>query len=219
MRKRNLIHLACLCLLVLICGFDLQAQSGRRQPRTEPAAPIPTPTPEPTPTPSSPKKDSDTLLLVGIDNSGAFNQFPLTFYAAAVDGCTEELKRNAIVDVDSATKEMTRSDAINRAKTDPKTYVIYLQLKNQLRPEAQGTDSSEEIELEYTVFAPLTAKILANGTAYQNGRRAGPVVVSPPGTSTTSSIMYREALLKRAGAEAADRILKSLHLSSVPATH
>lgn len=202
-----------------MCAFTVQAQSGRRQPHTEPAAPIPTPTPEPTPPPKPEKKDSDTLLLVGMDNSGAFNQYPMTFYAAAMDGCVEELKRNAIVDVDSASKEMTRSDAIQKAKSGPQTYVIYLQLKNQMTPEAQGTDASDQVELEYTVFAPLTGKILANGTTYQNGRRAGPVVVSPPGTNTSSSIMYREALLKRAGAEAADRILKTLHLSSVPATH
>jgi hypothetical protein len=202
-----------------MCAFAVQAQSGRRKAPTEPAAPIPTPTPEPTPTPNPEKKESDAFLFVGMDNSGAFNQYPMTFYAAALDGCVEELKRNAIVGVDAATKEITRSDAIKKAKGDAKTYVVYLQLKNQLRPEAQGTDSSEQVELEYTVFAPLTAKILANGTAYQNGRRAGPVVVGPPGTNTSSSIMYREALLKRAGAEAADRILKSLHLSTVPVTH
>src|SRR4051812_18178255 len=94
------IKIACGCLLIFICVLSIQAQSGRRQQRAEPAAPIPTPTPEPSPTPKVDKKDSEWLLFVGMDKEGAFSQFPYAYYDAALDGCAEELRKNAPATVD-----------------------------------------------------------------------------------------------------------------------
>ncbi|HSB29312.1 MAG TPA: hypothetical protein VLE19_15700, partial [Pyrinomonadaceae bacterium] len=75
----------------------------------------------------------------------------------------------------------------------------------------------DQIQLEYVVFAPGTAKIVTSGRTYQNASRKGPVVVGPTGGGSTSGL-YREVLLKRAGEEAGDRILRALHLI-VPTTN
>jgi len=60
------------------------------------------------------------------------------------------------------------------------------------------------------VFAPVTGKIATTGSTYPNARRAGPVVLGPG----SNPALYRDQLLVRAGEDAADRILKALHLSS-----
>ncbi|HEY8227413.1 MAG TPA: hypothetical protein VIG25_19240, partial [Pyrinomonadaceae bacterium] len=78
-----------------------------------------------------------------------------------------------------------------------------------LEPSQQVRDS--EIEIEYVVFAPGTAKIATSGRTYQNANRKGPIVVQPPGRGPNSTI-YIEQLLKRAAEDAGDRILKALHL-------
>lgn len=188
-----------------------QAQSGRRQTRVEPAAPIPTPTPEPTPTPKTEKKDSSLLLYVGMDRNGPLGQYPITYYDAALMGCAGELRKNTSEQVDLAPRDLTRGEAVNKAKGDAKTYVIYLQLRNPMMARSSA-EAESQIELEFIVFAPTTAKIVASGTSFQNARRAGPVVLGPPGTGSTSGL-FRLELLKRAGQDAAQRILKSLHLN------
>ena len=215
--NRISIKLACCCLLVFACALLVQAQSGRRQQRVEPAAPIPTPTPEPTPVPKTDKKDSDWVLFVGMDRNGAFAQFPYTYYDAALAGCAEELRKKAPASVDFATKDLSRVEAINKAKSDAKTYVVYLQLRNSMSSSPTSTQSGEQAELEYIVFAPTTAKIVVSGTSFQNARRAGPVILGPPGGGSASQL-YRYELLKRAGEDAAERIIKSLHLGSDPKT-
>jgi hypothetical protein len=153
------------------------------------------------------------LIFVGIDKGGSFNQYPYGYYDAALMGCADELRNQVSAKVDFATKNMTRSDAINKAKGDAKTYVVYLQLKNPLSSSPSTMDSGEQIEIEYIVFSPSTAKIAASGTSFQNSRRAGPLVVGPTGTGSTN-VMFRQELLKRAGQEAAQRIIKSLHLNT-----
>jgi hypothetical protein len=203
--------------LILSCALLVQAQSGRRQQRVEPAAPIPTPTPEPTPTPKEDKKESEFVLFVGMDRGGAFNRYQYSFYDAALMGCADELRKNASARVEFATKELTRSEAISKAKSDSKVYVVYLQLRNPMSGSATAAETGDQIELEYTVFAPVTAKTATSGTSFQNARRAGPVIMSPTGNGSTN-VMYRHELLKRAGEDAAHRILKALHLND-PKAH
>ena len=74
--------------------------------------------------------------------------------------------------------------------------------------------SYDDMVLEFVVFAPGTAKIVTNGRSYMNSNRAGPISV--PRTGGGTSALYIEQMLKRAGEDAGDRILKSLHLDQVP---
>ena len=194
-------------LLIILCAFSVHAQSGRRQSKAPQVAPVPTPTPEPTPKPKEETK-TDTGFIVGIDRSDSFSYYPLSFYTTVLNACADRLKKGASAKV-TTSEHMNRGEAIRAAKSEKTTHVVWLRFY-VLSMNRQGT-SDADIELEYTVFAPVTAKIATSGRTYQNATRTGPVIVGPPRGST--SILYREALLKRAAEDAADRILKALHLA------
>ena len=57
-------------LVLTLCVWSAQAQSGRRHAKPAPATPVPTPTPEPTPTPKKVDKESQLLFYVGADRNG-----------------------------------------------------------------------------------------------------------------------------------------------------
>ena len=191
-------------VVLAFCVLTVQAQSGRRQVKHEPAAPVPTPTPEPTPTPKKVEKESELLFFIGADRSDAFATFPFSYYDAVVRGCADRLRSGSSADIDITNGSLSRGDAIKKAKADTKTYVVMLTLKYD-----SMARSYDELILEFVVFAPGTAKIAVNGRSYMNSNRAGPISV-PRGGSTNG--LYREQLLKLAGQDAGDRILKGLHL-------
>jgi len=210
---RNTVWAVCVCLSIFSCALVVQAQSGRRQAKIEPAAPIPTPTPEPTPKPKAEAKEPDLIFLVGADRANTFSMYPYSFYDAVINGCSEVLRRNSSAKVDPTDRDLNRGEAIKKAKEDSKTYVVYLQLSGQVMSGNPNNSSYDQIELEYTVFAPGTAKIVTSGRSYQNANRKGPLIVGPTGTGGSTNAIYREQLLKRAGEEAGERILRALHLN------
>ena len=184
----------------------VQAQSGRRQTKPAPAAPVPTPTPDPTPKQKEETK-SELGFLVGIDRADSFNYVPLTFYSVVVDSCANRLRHGSSAQVDK-TDRLSRADAIKKAKSEKTTYVVYLRLTSM----AMREYSSAEAEIEYIVYAPQTGKVAASGRSYQNASHKGPIVVQPPRGSNNT--VFQEQMLKRAAEEAADRILKALHIVS-----
>jgi hypothetical protein len=206
-----------LALLVALNCLTANAQSGRRQAKPTPAAPVPTPTPEPTPSPTPKRNENAANFLVARGDRGVnWSGVPLTFYEAARNGCADRLRDKTSYAVDVSQREMRRADAIQRAKAGKTTYVVLIDL---VEDQMSGARSSSyiQLELEYVVFAPGTAKVVATGRTYENtAARKGPISVgNPRGTSLPS---YREAQLRRAGEDAADRILKSIHLSDPPIT-
>ena len=201
-------------LFLFACVFVGPAQSGRRQTKPPPAAPIPTPTPEPTPTPKTGQKEADIIFFVGVDRNRN-GYYPFSYYDAVLSGCSEAL-RHSSAKVDVTDRDLTRGEAIKKSKENAKTYTVLLELSTTPMSGTTTRSSADEIELEYTVFAPGTAKIATSGRTYQNANRKGPVVIGP--TGGPSGVMYREVLLKRAGEEAAERILRPLHLT-VPKTN
>jgi hypothetical protein len=208
------IRLFCL-LAIAACVFSIQAQSGRRQPKAPAPAPIPTPTPEPTPTPKKESKEPELGFVVGVDRNSTYASFPFSYYDAVLRGCADRLRNGSSARVDVSERDTNRGDAIKRAKLENTTYVVLLRL---LGDTMGGNSSStyDELELEYVVFAPGTAKVVTSGRSYQNANRKGPLIVGP--SSRPTSTIYREQLLKHAGEEAGERILKALNLS-VPRTN
>ena len=199
-------------LFVVIASFSATAhtQSGRRQNKPAPAAPVPTPTPDPTPKPKEEPK-SNLGFVVGIDRSDPYTYFPLSFYTVVLQGCSERLSRGSGAIVSSSDR-LNRSEAIKKAKTEKTAYVVYLKLSSfQMSSGPQMNNA--EAEIEYTVFAPITAKIATSGRAYQRPNRSGPIVVHPPG-GTSSNILYQEKMLRRAAEDVGNRILKALNLAS-----
>lgn len=199
-------------LLVATCAIVAQAQSGRRQPRAPSAAPIPTPTPEPTPQPKAPQKEPDLGFIIGADSFNA-ESFPIAYYEMVAHACGERLSSGSSAAVDVARNAMNRGEAIKKAKSETKAYVVYLRLKL----DEMTARSLDDLEVEYVVFAPQTGKIVTSGTAYSGGVRKGPIVVGPT-SRTPGGPMYREQLLRRAGEEIGERILKAMNLN-VPAVH
>lgn len=216
MRNKTALGLS-VALLIALCCAAAYSQSGRRQTKPPPAAPVPTPTPEPTPIPASTKKDDDlTVILVASgDRASTFSNYPLSFDAAARNGCADRLSKRTSASVDVAEREITRGEAITRAKADKFTYVVLITLIED-RMSASGSSNSNypQLEVDYVVFAPSTAKVLTSGRTYENSARKGPLSI-PRGRGTNVP-MIREEMLRRAGEDAAERILKVLNIPTVP---
>ena len=192
-------------LLALLCALTVQAQSGRRQVKPPPAAPVPTPTPEPTPVPKKADDTPELFFFLGANRHFSNANLPYRYFDAALFGCAERLRAASSGDVDVTDKDFSRGEAIKRAKTEgERSYVVHFTLDFDAMAR-----SYDDLVLDFTVFAPGTAKVVTSGRAYMNGRRAGPIVV--PGTRGSS--IYREELLRRAGEDAGDRIIKALHLN------
>jgi hypothetical protein len=152
--------------------------------------------------------------MIGIGDRGAsFARYPLTYVEAAARGCADRLRKDSSANVDVSQREMSRGEAIEKAKAETNTYVVLITL---IEDAMSATNSSgyAELQVDYVVFAPSTAKVLATGRTYENSARRGPLVV--PRTPGSTLPTYREQSLRRAGEDAGERILKALHLSSRP---
>ena len=108
-------------------------------------------------------------------------------------------------------KGMTRGDAVTRAKAATDGYVIWLQLRGDDMSRGYA-GNLDQIYLEYTVFEATTAKVKTQGSCYQSLNRKGGVVLSPRTSGSNTAIV--EARLKDAAEDAAQRILKALHIAS-----
>ena len=195
-------------VIFALCALSVEAQSGRRKIQPPPAAPIPTPTPEPTPTPKKEASKSERVFLVGTDRNSAPGTIPLSFHTVAQRGCADRLRGRSDAEVDAPHGDFGRGQAIQKAKSSTNTYVVLLSLDI-----AALAASSNELQLNFTVFAPTTAKVLIASRIYIHANRAGPVTIGrqiPAG-------MYRESWLREAGEEAADKILKKVN-QTVPPT-
>lgn len=103
---------------------------------------------------------------------------------------------------------MNRGEAIKKAKAETKTYVVLMRLVL----DEMYARSYDDLEIDFVVFAPQTAKVVTSGRAYLNVNRKGPIVVAPTSRGS-SGALYREELIRRAGENAGDRILKALNLN------
>ena len=207
LQARKFSLLVCLAVLA-VCAVAVNAQSGRKKITPPPAAPVPTPTPEPTPEPKPPEKEPEIGFTIGADTFGRFESLPLTYYEAAMRGCVDGLRAGSSAHVSVAQGSMNRGEAIKKAKGETKTYVV---LMNLVLDEMYAK-SYNDLEVDYVVFAPQTAKVVTSGRTYLNKNRAGPIVTGPTNRGSTSGL-YREELLRRAGEDAAQRILKVLNLN------
>jgi len=197
--------------LLVICALIVVAQSGRRAPKS---APIPAPTPESSPTPTAKKSlEKPALpLIVGIDPNDSFSNIPLYFTGSVLQSCVERLRDEPAVSVEVASRDMSRGDAVKRAKVEKEGYVVLLQLR--LDSMASPTNANlSEVYVEYFVFAPTTAKQVTSGRTYQQAYRNRGVVVGP---GTSGNTVYAEYRLKQAAREAAERILHGVHISPPP---
>ncbi len=200
--------------LALVCAATAGAQSGRRVQKGATAAPTPEPTPEPDQ--QSKKEDRVITFLVGVDRYHGFSTIPFSYYDSIARACAWRLDDQPAVRVEFAQKDMSRGDAVRAAKAEKEAYVVWLQLQvESVSGDVSRVDNLSKLFIEYTVFAPTTAKQVAWGHTYQSGNRKGPVVVGPSGTGG-SNVDLSERRLRDAAREAAERILSALKMGSVP---
>jgi len=139
----------------------------------------------------------------------------LYYYQTVLLSCANRLDDATAVKADVVHGEMSRSDAITRARAEKETYVVWLQLRSENINNQPGTvDRVKDIYLEFSVFAPATAKRVVSGHTYQGARKRG-VVVGPPPSGRGSGV-YSEYLLKQAAREAAERILDAMKIGGRP---
>jgi len=221
----------CGCILLLagiICGQAL-AQSGRSRPAppqptaTEPQAQAKPANDSQLSQPSRPTKINLTAAKyvtaanVAFETGVAFRSFVARLEEA----------RFLIV---SAREDVRRKEAIDLAKHSENVYVAWLQVELDLMGSADARTDNEKatitpvnpgcLYVTYAVYEAGTGRAIAQGHTYQRGyqdRCAGTVYHpspypdrQPPDSRGT----VPELELKRAGSEAADRVLASLDIAA-----
>lgn len=197
--------IAVLCLLII--AVSVQAQSGRRHVKPPPAAPVPTPTPEPSPPPKK-ETEAELVFLVASERNTVDIAIPFHYYDIARRACADRLRARSSADVETSQRDVSRGEAIQKAKSAKNTYVVLVSLVFDTM-----SNRYDDLQLDFLLLEPVTAKVLLTGRSYLNTNRKGPLIVNPTGRV---SGLYREQLIRDAGEDAADRILKKMKIATVP---
>lgn len=202
---------AIFCATVLLsCALAVVAQSGRRARKS---TPVPVSTPEPTPAPSKPaeKPKAAFTFIIGMDKYGDFSRIPLYVSSGVLRTCAGRLDDPDSVNVQIATRDIGRADAILRAKSEKEAQVVWLQLVPEtLSGRAGPNDDPYNVYIEYLVFAPTTAKQVTSGRVFPGAYRNRGVIVSPK-----TSGVYGDHYLNQAARAAAERILAHFHIGMI----
>ena len=187
-------------LLAISCFFStVLGQSGRRTPKTKTVA-APIPEPEPTPTPAKQSSQPRITFILGMEQPDVWG-VSLQSVSGVRRSCAQRLDEPESIRVEVTQLAMSRSDAVNRAKSEKDSYVVWL----RLRDDSMG--GRQDLAVEYTVFAPGTAKNFTSGSTYPN--RNSKVILGRR-TSDINGDYY----LNIAAQEAADRILAKFSIST-----
>ena len=190
--------LACLLLVFALTAF---AQSGRRARKTEPLPPVPTPEASPTPTPNKSPERPATPVFIGVNAYDSNVNIPLYFRDSVGKSCAERLSQRSNVNVELSSRDVTRAEAIRKAKDAKVGFVVLLELRaDRMTREGRDADFSR-LYLEYSVFSAGTGKQLASGDVYQQSGSVRDIMVGRDSTSAA------ENRLKQAARIAAERIL------------
>jgi hypothetical protein len=199
--------------LVLSFTFIAAAQSGRRANKSTQTTPPPVvPATVPAAAPSPEKLGPRVTLLVGLDRSDPFSRIPLNASSGVLHSCVDRLNDSASVKVVMESQDMPRSEAIKKAKASKDgQHVVWLQVHLD-RGASQGANINlSDVVIEYIVFAPVTAKLVASGRTYPETYRNKSI--NP--TRRTGG-MYGDFLYNEAAREAAERILRAFHVTTRP---
>ena len=205
----------CLSLFALLLLFALTvaAQSGRRSTTGSPSVAAPTPSPDAKSesTTADPNKKEQRQDIILTSNRGdSFAGIPLYFYDIVLKSCASRLDDAREVKVEVVQKHTSRSAAINSARDQKTAYVVWLQLRTDGVNNNTGSSDYGDVSIDFTVYEPTTAKAKVQGTVYQGAYRNKGVIVGPKTTGSNS--VAAENRLRDAARDAADRIIRGLHL-------
>lgn len=204
-RKSSTAAIVALFGLLVIFATTVVAQSGRR---VHKQTVIPAATPESSPTPVAKKSPEKPALIVflGIDARGSFSNIPLYYYDSVLKSCAERISGRSSIKVEISSRDMTRGEAVKRAKGEKEGYVVLLQLRSDGIDADRRNEEPSRVYVEYFVFAPITARQVASGKTYQQVSGYKDVIVG----RTTGNAAHIEYRLKEAAREAGERILSFL---------
>ena len=158
--------------------------------------------------PALKEKEAELVFLVASERNTVDIAIPFHYYDVARRACADRLRSRSSADVDEAQRDMSRSEGIQKAKSSQRTYVVLLSLVFDTM-----SNRYDDLQLDFILLEPVTAKVVLTGRSYLNANRAGPLIVNPTGRT---SALYREQLLRNAGEDAADRILKKMKVATAP---
>lgn len=200
-----------ICALVTLVGLTAMAQSGRRSVTGSPSVKPPAPPEEPKQSEKKPANKDQLDLIVGTNRGDVFAGIPNYFYDSVLTSCSRRLNDARSLKVNVVSKSMERVDAINSAKAAKQGFVVWLQLRSDGMNGYTPGDLST-VRIDYWVFEAITARVKTQGTCYQGMYRSGGVILQP-GTSGANNPAIAESRLIDSARDAADRILKALHIS------
>jgi hypothetical protein len=204
-RTSKVLGAAVCAVLVVVCGVAIAAQSGRQVKKSS-AMPIPTPEASPTPTPNPEKPKPAFTFIVGIDRYAGFSRVSLTAYSGVLRNCADRLDDSLSVKAELAPSDLSRADAVRKAKEGKEAHVVWLQLKpNNMSGETRVEDDPYDVFIQYAVFAPITGKQVTSGNVYPDAYRNKRIRVPSP-------TMNEDYYLNQAARGAAERILDHFHV-------
>jgi len=203
--KPSALYLIFCATLWLSFALVVMAQSGRRV-RKSTATPVPTPEATPLPRPPPEKPKAAFTFIVGLDKYGEFSRISLNAYSGVLRSCADRLDDSPVVKAEVSSRDLSRSAAIRKAKEEKEAYIVWLQLRpNTLTGQTGVYDDPYNVYVEYSVFAPTTAKQVTSGNTYPEAYRNKRVRVP---TGPIEGNYY----LNQAARGAAERILDHFHV-------
>lgn len=203
MSNRTPVNFLLVALALLSFLMAAPAQSGRKV--RKPATPPPVATPEPAsplPTPAEKTKPSLTLV-VGMQRTNLFDNARIYNASGALHTVVDRLEDHSGVKVVQVRGDMSRAEAVRRAKAEKEAYVVLLELSY----DRMAGSSEGQLRLLYWVFSPITAKIKTSGQTYPHMYRTRGVILDPRGPD-----IYGDRQLQEAARDAADRVLRAFQL-------
>ena len=151
-------------------------------------------------------------LEVGIDRFDSFSRISLANYNGVYDSFVDRLSRSPSVKVIPTNINMSRGDAVKKTRANKEGHVVWLQVGlDRIGAEQDANVNIRYVFIEYVVYAPATAKIVAQGRTYPQAHR---YKLGVPTTRTPT--MVGDYLYNQAAQEAAERVLSALDLSTKP---
>lgn len=190
------------------CAMAVVAQSGRHIRKTTPPLPVPTPEVSPTPKPAEKPKPRYTFI-VGMDRFADFSRISLQAYSGVLRNCADRLDDSFAVKVELTKGDISRADAVSKAKQEKEAHVVWLELRPQIMTGPGGiSEDPYNVYIHYAVFAPTTAKQVTSGNSYPDAYRNQRIRVPSP---TINEDYY----LNQAARGAAEKILDHFHIRLV----
>jgi hypothetical protein len=210
-KRGHYLLMVCVVAVAAICFYQVAlAQSGRRRNRNvSPSQTPPVSTEAKTepgidPATVKPPAPISSVIVVGdLVQSGSSRS---NYVDQAVDACVERLNERQVIEA-RGSGSRKRTAAMERARDETEAYVLWLEINLD---DNVMTDRGVYVEqyissVNYYVFMPQTAEILAQGRVYPRSQdiKRGGVVLRLPTRNKRLPLTYE---LRDVGRQVADRV-------------